>query len=111
LAKAGVDVAVATRTSHNASMLRFALGNAVRAGLPHDAALAAATKVPAQIFGMADYGTIERNKIANLVVWTGDPFEPAHRAETVIIRGELQSTENRQTKLARRHAKRLGLIR
>jgi imidazolonepropionase-like amidohydrolase len=111
LTKAGVEVAIATRTSHNVSMLRFALGNAVRAGLSHDAALAAATRIPAQIFGKdAQYGTIERNKLANLVVWTGDPFEPAHHAETVLIRGEVQSIESRQTRLAQKHARRLGLI-
>jgi imidazolonepropionase-like amidohydrolase len=111
LAKAGVEVAIATRTSHNASMLRFALGNAVRAGMNHADALAAATRVPARIFGMDDYGTIEPRKMANLVVWTGDPFEPANHAETVVIRGEVQPTDSRQTRLARRHARRLGLIR
>ncbi len=111
LAKAGVDVAIATRSSHNASMLRFALGNAVRSGLPKEVALAAATRVPAQIFGKsAQYGTIERNKVANLVVWTGDPFEPANHAETVVIRGEVQTTESRMTRLAAKHARRLGLI-
>jgi imidazolonepropionase-like amidohydrolase len=68
LVKAGVSVAIATRTAHNVSMLRFALGNAVRAGMPPDAALAAATRVPAEIFGRdALYGTLQPKKIANIV--------------------------------------------
>lgn len=110
LARAGVRVAIATRTSHNAGNLRFYLGNAVRAGLSPELALRAATLVPAEVFGVAArYGTLERGKVANVVVWSGDPFEPSSFAEQVIIRGELQPTESRQTRLARRHLRRLGL--
>lgn len=112
LARAGVAVAVATRSSHNASALRFTLGNAVRAGLPWALALKAATLVPAEIFGLEKaYGSIEPGKAANVVVWTGDPFEPSSWAETVIIRGEIEPTESRQTRLSARYIRRLGLRR
>jgi imidazolonepropionase-like amidohydrolase len=110
MARAGVKVAIATASAHNVSGLRFALGNAVRAGLPRDLALKAATLHPAEIFRMArKYGSIERGRVANLVVWTGDPFEPSSAAEHVIIRGQVQSTENRQTRLRDRYKARLGL--
>jgi imidazolonepropionase-like amidohydrolase len=111
LAKAGVRVAIATRSSHNAADLRFALGVAVRAGLPQGLALRAATIVPAEIFGMErQYGSLEAGKIANVVVWTGDPFEPSSWAEDVIIRGELQPTENRQTRLSQRYIEKYKLL-
>ncbi|MCA9553891.1 MAG: amidohydrolase family protein, partial [Myxococcales bacterium] len=107
LAQAGVQVAISTRSSHNASGLRFHLANAVRAGLPPELALRAATLVPAEIFGMKGYGALERGKVANVVVWTGDPFEPSSYAETIIIRGEVQPTESRQTALARKYIQRV----
>lgn len=111
LAAAGVKVAIATRSSHNASKLRFALGNAVRAGLPKEVALRAATLSPAEIFGKAEmYGSLDRGKMANVVVWSGDPFQPASHAVHVIVRGEPQPTRSRQTALAEKHARRLGLV-
>ncbi len=110
LAKAGVQVAVSTRSNHNVSRLRFLLGNAVRAGLPPELALRAATLAPAEMHGMgAQYGSIDRGKVANVVVWTGDPFEPSSFAETVIIRGEIQPVESRQTRLANKYIRRLKL--
>lgn len=110
LVRAGVPVAISTRSTHAASNLRFLLGTAVRAGLAPDRALEAATLVPARIYGReAMYGAIEPGKAANLVVWTGDPFEPAAHAETIIVRGELQPTADRQTRLAERYIERYRL--
>ncbi len=110
LARAGVPVALSSFSSHNASSLRFVAGNAVRAGLPADAALRAVTLVPATLYGMdKKLGSLERGRVANLVVWTGDPFEPSSHAERVVIRGRVQPTENRQTRLRDRHLRRLGL--
>lgn len=112
LARAGVKVAISSRSSHYAGGLRFHLGNAVRAGLPAELALRAATSVPAEIFGLGQkYGTLDPKKVANVVVWTGDPFEPKSWAEVVIVRGEVQPTDSRQTKLARKHLSRLSLMR
>ncbi len=110
LARAGVKVSIATFDSHNASGLRFALANAVRAGLPEELALAAATLRPAELYGVErKYGSLDRGKVANVVVWTGDPFAPQSHAKTVIIRGELQPVESRLTRLAKRYLQRLGL--
>ena len=110
LAQAGVKIGLTTGTTHNTSSLRFELGNAVRAGLPRDVALRAATLSIAEIFGQGrTHGAVDRARVANVVVWTGDPFEPSSYAETVIIRGEIQTVENRQTQLRDRYKVKLGL--
>jgi imidazolonepropionase-like amidohydrolase len=101
---AGVSVAITTGETHNARKLRQVAGNAVRAGLPREAALAAVTLVPARIAGLeARYGTLEKGKVANLVVWSGDPFELSSRAEHVVVRGRPVSLRTRQTALFERY--------
>ncbi len=56
---AGVKVAISTGDTHNARKLRQVAGNAVQSGLPHDAAVAAITSVPAEALGMgARYGAL-----------------------------------------------------
>ena len=110
LARAGVKVAITANSAHNVSNLRFILGNAVRSGLVPELALRAATLTPAEIYGIdRRYGSIDRGKVANLVVWTGDPFDASSYAETVVIRGEVQPTDSRQSRLAERYIRRLGL--
>ncbi|MEM7675108.1 MAG: amidohydrolase family protein [Myxococcota bacterium] len=112
LAKAGVRLGFSAMRTHNVSDLRFAAGAAVRAGVPRKRALAAVTTVPAQMFGLGSrYGDLRSGYVANVVVWSGDPFEPSTRAETVIVRGEVQPTSSRQSRLAERYIRKLGLIR
>jgi imidazolonepropionase-like amidohydrolase len=104
LAKAGVHVALLEADSHNARNLRQQAGNAVSYGLPWDQALRAVTLTPAEIFGVADrYGSLEVGKVANVVVWSGDPFELATRAEHVLIRGRAVPLTSRQTELFERY--------
>lgn len=110
LAQAGVKLILTTESTHNASSLRFFLGNAVRAGLSPAVALEAATLGPATAFGQKDrYGALEKGRVANVVVWTGDPFEPKSFAEVVVIRGRREPLETRQTKLRQKYQSRLGL--
>jgi imidazolonepropionase-like amidohydrolase len=72
----------------NARNVRFEAGNAVAFGLPWDAALRAVTLTPAETFGVADrVGSLQVGREANVVVWSGDPFEPMTRAERVLVRG------------------------
>ncbi|HEY6176748.1 MAG TPA: amidohydrolase family protein, partial [Kofleriaceae bacterium] len=76
----------------------------VAQGLPWPKGLAAVTEVPAQIFGgAAERGTLERGKIADVVVWSGDPLELTTRAEAVIIGGVVQSAVTHQSKLLERY--------
>jgi imidazolonepropionase-like amidohydrolase len=103
---AGVNVVITTSDTHNARKLRQLAGNAVRAGLPYEAALAAITRAPAEAFGMAtQYGTIAPGKVANVVVWSGDPFETSSHPTAVVIRGHRVDLANRQTALLNRYRK------
>jgi imidazolonepropionase-like amidohydrolase len=66
-------------------------GYAMQGGLPFDAALAAVTTVPARLLGVADrVGTLEVGKDADLVLWSGMPFEPSSRVIAVIVDGVLR---------------------
>jgi len=90
--------------AHNLRALTQQAGNAVAAGLPHDAALAALTLNPAQMFGLGDrLGSLEPGKIADIVVWDGDPLEVTTEPEAVFINGVRQSLDNRQLALMRRY--------
>jgi len=61
---------------------------AVGAGLSKDAALQAFTMAPARIMGVDDrLGSVEVGKIANLVVASGDLFDPGTRIESVFVDG------------------------
>jgi imidazolonepropionase-like amidohydrolase len=101
---AGVTVVLASFDSHNSRNLKQIAGNAVSYGMPHDAALRAVTLTPAQLWGIADrYGSIEPGKDADIVVWSGDPFELTTAVERVFIRGVPQSMETRQKDLLRRY--------
>jgi imidazolonepropionase-like amidohydrolase len=61
---------------------------AVEAGLPADAALRALTLGPAEIYGVADrLGSVERGKIANLVVTDGDLLDEDTKVKIVFVDG------------------------
>jgi imidazolonepropionase-like amidohydrolase len=65
-------------------------GLAMRGGLSFEAALAAVTLVPARMVGADDrVGSLEAGKDADLVLWSGTPFEPSSRVIGVILGGEL----------------------
>ena len=105
LARAGVAVAISTLGSPSAARtIRQLAGVAVAQGLPWPRGLAAITEVPAQIYGgAAERGTLERGKVADVVVWTGDPLELTSRAEVVIIGGAVQSLVTHQSRLLDRY--------
>ncbi len=90
--------------THNLRLLPQLAGNAVAEGLPYDAALKALTLNPAKIYGIdTDLGTIEVGKIADIVVWDGDPLEITTRVSDVVINGVAQSLDNRQQHLLERY--------
>lgn len=109
LARAGVRLALSTGSAHDARKLRQLAGNAVRGGLSWAAALAAITKTPAELFGLASrQGTLEPGRVANVVVWSGDPLETSSHAEHVLVRGALAPRETRQDKLLERYRRSFG---
>src|SRR5438874_2445493 len=106
LAKAGVKVALLEPDTHKSRNLRQQAGNAVSYGMTWDQALRAVTLSPAEIFGVADrYGSLEQGQVANVVVWSGDPFEFTTGVEDVLIRGKEIPLKSRQTELLERYKK------
>ncbi len=104
LRRAGVQLAITTGETYKAFNIRQEAGNAVAYGLPYDEALRAVTLYPAQIYGMADrYGTLEVGKVANVVVWDGDPLELLTDVEHVFIRGQEVPLVSRETLLRDRY--------
>lgn len=88
----------------NARNVRFEAGVAVAFGLPWDAALRAVTLAPAELYGVADrVGSLQPGRDANVVVWSGDPFEPMTRAEVVLVRGVDVRRPSRQDELMQRY--------
>jgi imidazolonepropionase-like amidohydrolase len=105
---AGVSIgfyAPGLHTSHNAGLeLRQTAGLAVANGLDWEAALAAVTSEAARIWGMENHvGRIEPGMHADLVVWSGDPFETTTCALHVFVDGKEASLENRQKLLRDRY--------
>jgi imidazolonepropionase-like amidohydrolase len=100
LSKAGVSLVLSSFDTHNARNLRQEAGNAIANGLDRDAALRAVTLEPARVWDVADrLGSLEVGKDADLVIWSGDPFELTTRAEHVFIGGREVSSETRQKQL------------
>ena len=81
--------------------VRQLAGNAVAHGMPAQAALAALTRVPAEVFG-ADPRVITRGARADLVIWSGDPLSTYSIAEQTWIDG--RKYFDREQDLARREA-------
>jgi amidohydrolase family protein len=105
---AGVRIAFDYEESHQAGKNRQLAGSAAAHGLPREAALAAITAVPADIFGLgAERGRIEKGKIADLVLWSGDPLEVTTLADQVWIAGNPVEMRSRQTELRDRYLERL----
>jgi imidazolonepropionase-like amidohydrolase len=63
---------------------------AIESGLPRDAALKALTLDAARALGVADrIGSIERGKLANVVLWSGEPLDRRARVRLVFVDGQL----------------------
>jgi catechol 2,3-dioxygenase-like lactoylglutathione lyase family enzyme len=109
---AGVRIAFSQSgdATHNARKIRQHAGNAVAHGLPWDAALAALTANPAEIFGVgASRGRIAVGLDADLVLWSGDPLEVTTFADQVWIGGRAVEMRSRQTDLRDRYLQRAGV--
>lgn len=111
LRAAGVTVSFSQfdDAAHYARKIRQAAGNAVANGLPWEDGLAGLTRVPAEVFGVADrIGTIAVGKRADLVLWTGDPLEVSTVAAQVWFDGRAIPMRSRQTELRDRYLRAEG---
>jgi imidazolonepropionase-like amidohydrolase len=107
LRQAGVEVIIVTSggpESFNVRNVKQEAGNAVAYGMSWDDALRAVTLAPATALGVSDrLGTLAPGRVANVVVWSGDPFELSTRAEHVFVRGRRLITRSRQDMLTDRY--------
>ncbi len=110
LRKAGVQVGIIGNAGggdedmFNVRNIRYEAGNAVAYGMSWDDALRAITLAPAEIYGVAgSVGSLKTGTEGNVVIWSGDPFEFASRAEQVFVRGKKIDTPSRQDMLAKRY--------
>lgn len=92
LAAAGVKIAITT--DHPVVPINFLIYQAivaVKEGMGQAEALRSITLNPAQILGLDErVGSLEVGKDADVVVWSGDPFDIYARPTAVYIDGELQ---------------------
>jgi imidazolonepropionase-like amidohydrolase len=106
LRKANVPVAIITGESETfkARTIKQHAGNAVAYGMTWDDALRAVTLTPAEIYGIdGTVGSLAVGKDGNVVVWDGDPFEFATKAEKVFIKGKEVQGPGRQEELTERY--------
>ena len=110
LAKAGVAVVIignaggGDEEAFNVRNIRFEAGNAVAYGMDWNSALRAITLTPAETFGVADkIGSLQPGKLADVVIWSGDPFEFRTQVERVYVRGVQISAPSRQDLLEQRY--------
>jgi hypothetical protein len=116
LHQAGVKIAISLRSPQvqDAGKTRQGAGNAVAHGLPWHEGLAAITRTPAEIFGVADqFGSIVVGRRADLVLWSGDPLDVSSLPELVLSNGVEKPLESRHSALRDRHYERVrqGLAR
>ncbi|MEM1329279.1 MAG: amidohydrolase family protein [Planctomycetota bacterium] len=84
-----LDLALTLDEREPLAMLRLAASMALRSGINEARALAAITRVPAELMGVSDrVGSIEAGKDADLVVFNGTPFDAASRPIHTFARGE-----------------------
>jgi imidazolonepropionase-like amidohydrolase len=101
LKAAGVRFCISTGNSGaDVRTLPFHAGLAAAFGLAKEEALKAVTLYPAQIMGVGDrLGSIEKGKVANLVVTDGDLLEVRTHVRYLFIDGRLVPLVSRHTQL------------
>ncbi len=90
LAKAGVKVAIQTDEMSAVRYLSINAALAVREGMPEEEALKAITLHAAEVIGVQDrVGSLEAGKDADVVIFSGHPFDYRTVAEKVLIDGQI----------------------
>ncbi|MFW6159616.1 MAG: amidohydrolase family protein [Acidobacteriota bacterium] len=107
LQKAGVKIAFSSQSASLAKDFPYQAAKAAAFGLPKEEALKAVTLYPAQIFGVAHLmGSLEKDKLANIVLCDGDILELRTSIKHVFIEGQEVDLANRYTELLEKYKKR-----
>lgn len=95
LDKAGVRIALTSHGLKDSGTFLSKVREAVRRGLPADAALRALTTTPAEILGISGHhGTIEPGRSADLVIADGDLFAEKGKVVETWVAGTRYETES-----------------
>lgn len=90
LLEAGIPTALSAQEYREEDGLARQAMYAMRFGVSRAEALRAVTKTPAQILGLdRQIGTLEAGKRADVLVWSGPPFDAASRIVAVLIDGQI----------------------
>jgi len=105
---AGVKLCISTGGSGfeaaNTRNLPYQAAMAEAFGLPHEEALRAITRYPAEILGVSDrLGTIEAGRSASLILTDGDPLDIRTQVLRAWIDGREQDLTSRHTRLYERY--------
>lgn len=96
LQSAGVKFALMSNATTEARGLTLVAALAMANGLAEDAAYRALTLSPAEIFGVEQrVGSLETGKDADLVVFSGSPFDLKSKVEAVLVDGRLEYSRPR----------------
>jgi imidazolonepropionase-like amidohydrolase len=110
LFKAGVKFAFGTfgpTASMHPRNLPYQAAFAEAFGLPHEEALRAVTINAAQILGVGDQiGSIEKGKLADLIVTDGDPLEAKTQVKQVFIQGKSVDLDSKHYRLYQKYLNR-----
>lgn len=97
--KAGVKICFATFDVEFARNLPFEAAQSAAFGLPPEEALKAVTINSAEILGVGDkLGSIEKGKVADLILTDGDPLETRTNVKRLFIAGQEVSLDSRHTR-------------
>ena len=103
LAEAGVTFAFGTGDYSDVRLVPYEAAISVAWGLPRDKAVRALTIEAAEILGVADkVGSLAPGKLANLVMWSGDPLELRTPVPRVFIAGRDVGPDSKHTLLYQR---------
>lgn len=107
LHKAGVKLAFMTQSAPDVRSLPYHAGTAAAFGLPKEAALKALTINAAEILGAGDLmGSLEKGKLANVIITDGDPLEMRTNVKQVFIAGEKIPMTSKHVELYEKFRKR-----
>lgn len=73
---------------------RFQVAQVVKAGFPREKAIGAMSRVPAKVLGVdSEIGSIEPGRLADLILWTGDPLDVRSEIDRVLVAGRVVYTK------------------